>query len=365
MQPARVGPYTLLRELGTGDLGQVMLGRTDKGARVAIKVFRPELTVYSGFRARLREEIDAAARVSGPRVTAVLDADPDADVPWLATQYVPAPALHEVLAADGPLDAAAARHLGMGLAEALAAIHAAGVVHGDLKPANVLLGPDGPHVTDVGVARAAAAAPLTRGGALIGTLGYLAPEQVVDGRVGPASDVFALGSVLLFGATWRRPFGDGDAIAVLHRVLHDEPDLAGVSEDVATVVSACVRRDPARRPGLEQVRETLAAAGRADGDAPLPPAAPPAPIRAASPAPSPTRRATPSPTPRSTPGVPIPAPRSATPTRLAAPARTVSRGRRLASATAVSATLLGVLAVTAADTTPASPPGAAAAPAAR
>jgi serine/threonine protein kinase len=338
MQPARVGPYTLLRELGTGDLGQVMLARTDKGARLAIKVFRPELAVYPGFRARLREEIDAAARVRDPRVTAVLDADPDAELPWLATQYLPAPALHEVLATGGPLDVAATRRLGMGLAEALLAIHAAGVVHGDLKPANVLLGSDGPHVTDVGVARAAAATPLTRGGALIGTLGYLAPEQVVDGTFGPASDVFALGSVLLFGATWRRPFGEGDAITVLHRVLHDEPDLNGLVEDVATVVAACVRRDPALRPGLEQVRETLASAARADGDAPLPPAATPAPIHAANPTPSPRPR-------------PAPAPRGP------------SRGRRLASATAVSATLVGVLVVTAADTTPAPPPQATAAPA--
>ena len=367
--PARVGPYTLLRDLGTGDLGQVLLGRTDKGARVAIKVFRPELAVYPQFRARLREEIDAAARVRGPRVAAVLDADPDAALPWLATQYVPAPALHDVLGADGPLDVVAARHLGMGLAEALAAIHAAGTVHGDLKPGNVLLGPDGPRVTDVGVARAAIATPLTRGGALVGTLGYLAPEQVVDGIAGPAADVFALGSVLLFGATWRRPFGDGDAIAVLHRVLHAEPDLQGLADDLATVVAACLRRDPAQRPGLEQVRETLAAAARADGDPPLPPATPPAPtavtttgaMRAAVPAPraAPTSPTRPSPTPRPTPGtaahLAIPAPRR-TPAPIPVPAPRMSRERRLASATAVSAALVGVLAVTAADTTPAPAP---------
>ena len=256
MQPARVGPYTVLQVLGTGSLGQVVLGRTDRGARVAVKIFRHEFTDYSRFRQRLREEIDVAARVRGPRVAAVLDADCDADLPWLATEYVPAPPLHEVLAAQGPLGVAAARQLGIGLAEALASIHAAGAVHGDLKPGNVLLAPDGPRVTDVGIGRAAAATPLTRGGALVGTLGYLAPEQVLDGRAGPPSDVFALGSLLLLATTWRRPFGDGDATAVLHRVLHGDPDLAGLTGEIATVVEACLRRNPDRRPGPAQVRAT-------------------------------------------------------------------------------------------------------------
>jgi serine/threonine protein kinase len=267
MQPSRVGPYTLLRVLGDGFLGQVLLARTDKGGRVAVKVFRPEFAVYPGFRARLRQEIDALALVGSRRVPAVLDADTAADVPWLATEYVPAPPLHEVVAEQGPLDLAAVRALGIGLAEALAGIHEAGAVHGDLKPGNVLLAPDGPHVTDVGLARAAAATPLTRGGALVGTLGYLAPEQVADGRAGPASDVFALGSVLLFAATWRRPFGDGDAIAVLHRVLHGDPDLGGLPPDVATVVAACLDRDPGRRPGPAQVRATLSAAAASDAAA--------------------------------------------------------------------------------------------------
>ena len=136
-------------------------------------------------------------------------------------------------------------------------------MHGDLKPTNVLVTPDGPRVTDVGIGRAAAATPLTRGGALVGTLGYLAPEQILDGRAGPPSDVFALGGLLLLAATWRRPFGDGDATAVLHRVLHGDPDMAGVTGEVATVVEACLRRNPDARPGPAQVRETLAAAARA------------------------------------------------------------------------------------------------------
>jgi serine/threonine protein kinase len=326
MQPARVGPYTVLQVLGTGALGQVVLGRTDKGARVAVKIFRPEFTDYSRFRQRLREEIDVAARVRGPRVAAVLDADCDAELPWLATEYVPAPPLHEVLAARGPLDTAALRRLGIGLAEALASIHWAGAVHGDLKPTNVLVTPDGPRVTDVGIGRAAAATPLTRGGALVGTLGYLAPEQILDGRAGPPSDVFALGGLLLLAATWRRPFGDGDATAVLHRVLHGDPDMAGVTGEVATVVEACLRRNPDARPGPAQVRETLAAAARGGGGDT---AAGPPPARPAVPAPR----------------VPV-----------ARPARRRSRGRRVVSATAVSLCLVGVLAVTTADTIGAPPP---------
>jgi eukaryotic-like serine/threonine-protein kinase len=190
----------------------------------------------------------------------------------------------------------------------------------------VLLTPDGPQVTDAGLARAAAATPLTRGGALVGTLGYLAPEQVVDGVAVPASDVFALGSVLLFAATWRRPFGDCDAIAVLHRVLHGDPDLGGLSPDVATVVAACLHPDPERRPGLAQVRETLRAAAADDGDEIHP---------AASVAPAPISGPKHRPLP-----VAVPAPR-----------RPLSAAHRIASAAAVSATLVGLLAVTSADTT--------------
>lgn len=330
MQPGRVGPYTLLQVLGTGSLGQVLLGRTPKGARVAVKVFRPELVAHRGFRVRLREEFDVASRVRGMRVAAVLDADLDAARPWLALEYVPGPPLHEVLAAQGPLDPPAARRLGMGLAEALMSIHEAGAVHGDLKPANVLLAPDGPHVTDVGLARAAAATPLTRGGALIGTLGYLAPEQVLGGRAQPASDVFALGSLLLLASTWRRPFGDGDATAVLDRVLRGDPDLAGVGGEVATVVEACLTRPPERRPGPEQVHETLATAVRAEtGSAP-------AVVRV----PAPRR-------PAEDDGVWPATPVAAR--GVAAPVRPLSRGHRVASATAVTALLAGVFAVTAAD----------------
>jgi serine/threonine protein kinase len=341
MQPATVGPYTVLRELGSGALGRVVLARTDKGARLAIKMFRPELAAYPQFRARLRQEIDAAGRVRGLRVAAVLDADPDAPVPWLATEYVDAPPLHEVIAAHGPMAPATARQMGIGLAEALASIHEVGAVHGDLKPGNVLLASDGPHVTDIGIARAAAATPLTRGGALIGTLGYLAPEQVVDGVVTPASDVFALGSLLLFAATWRRPFGEGDAVAVLDRVLHAEPDLSGLTGELATVVEACLTRNPDRRPGPEQVRETFVAAIRAASRA--------AAAREEAARAQATVSLGAAPRPRRGDPEPMPWPTAPARTRYAAPPPRRSRGRRIASATLVSASLVGVLAATSGD----------------
>lgn len=335
MQPERVGPYTLLRPLGTGPLGRVALARTDKGARVALKVFRPELAGFPGFGERLRVEIDATARVRGPRVAAVLDADPDADVPWLASEYVPGRSLHEVVALHGPLPVGALRTIGVGLAEALLTIHGAGVVHGDLKPGNVLLTPEGPWVTDVGLARAAAATPLTRHGALVGTLGYLAPEQVVDVRTEPASDVFALGAVLLLAATWRRPFGEGDAVAVLHRVLHGHVDLRGVPLEVAGVVRECLGREPARRPGPEQVRAALVT-----------------PVAEAVPADCPDSG--PTTTPPS--GATAEPPATLTPTPPEDPRPGPGRGRRLASTAAVTVVLTGVLAVTTSDTIAVPPP---------
>lgn len=322
MQPATVGPYTVLRTVGAGRTGRVLLARTDRGARLAVRVFRPELAAYPRFRAGLRAEVDAAARADGARVVVPVDADTAGERVWVATPYVDAPALHTVVAERGPLGPADARRLGAGLAEALTALHAVGVVHGDLTPGEVLLGPDGPHSTDAGLARAAAATPLTRYGALVGTLGYLAPEQVEDGVAVAASDVFALGAVLLFAATWRRPFGDGDATAVLHRVLHGAPDLGGLSGDLADVVAACLDRDPGRRPAPEQVRAALAEGGR-----------PPAPGAPEEPDwPTVVRH------------------------RLPAPYRGPSPARRAAATLGVTTALVGLLAVVTADAVGSPPP---------
>ena len=175
-------------------------------------------------------------------------------MPWLATEYVPAPSLAVLLSRCGPLSVDGVRRLGVELAEALAAIHGAGAVHRDLKPGNVLVPAAGPRVVDAGIARAAAASPLTRGGGLIGAAGYLAPEQLLNGPGEPASDVFALGGVLLHAATWRAPFGTGDVAAVLHRVLRVGPDLRGLDPGVVPIVAACLHPDPRSGPPARGAR---------------------------------------------------------------------------------------------------------------
>lgn len=258
MHPRTAGPYTLLRALGPGRVGALHLGRTDKGTRVMITIIRPEFARDPSFLACLREDLDLAYRVRSPRVTAVLDGDLRAELPWLATEYVEAPTMREVVAESGPLPPEDQQLLGVGLAEALEAIHAAGTAHRDLTPDTVVLAPDGPRVTDLGIARALVATPLTRGGTLLGTPGYGAPEQIADGVGEPASDVFALGTVLVHAATARSPFGSGDPVAVFDRVLHSWPVIDGVPPEFAPIVEACLNRDPAQRPEPRQVRDAIA-----------------------------------------------------------------------------------------------------------
>ena len=270
MHPRTLGSYTLLSVLGGTGFGRVHLGRTDKGLRVAVRVIRPEFAADRWFRACLRDEVEVAFRVRGPRVVALLDADVEADVPWLAAEYVPAPSLATMLMRSGPLSVDGVRRLGVALAEALEAIHEVGAVHRDLRPRNVLVTPDGPRVVDVGISRAAASSPLTRGGGLLGTPGYLAPEQLLNGPGEPASDVFALGSVLLHAATWRAPFGTGDVPTVLHRVLRVGPDLRGLDPGLVPLVASCLHPDPTRRPTPAEVRDALDPAPKIDAPEPAP-----------------------------------------------------------------------------------------------
>jgi serine/threonine protein kinase len=198
-----------------------------------------------------------ARRVGGFWTAAVVDADPEATPPWLATEYVVGPSLSQAVAEHGPLPERSVRRLAAGLAEALTAIHRAGLVHRDLKPSNVLLGADGPRVIDFGIALASGSTTLTSTGVFLGTPGFLSPEQLVGGEVGPASDVFSLGALLIFACTGNAPFGEGDTSMLFHRATHGTPDLRGVPEGMLAPINACLRRDPAQRPTPARLLSSL------------------------------------------------------------------------------------------------------------
>ncbi|TDC82472.1 serine/threonine-protein kinase, partial [Actinomadura sp. 7K507] len=248
--PAQVGPYRIDGRLGQGGMGEVFLGTSPGGRQVAVKLIRAEHAADPRFRARFAREVDAARRVGGFHTAQVVDADADAEAPWMAAAFVPGPSLRDRVAGDGPLDPAAVRRLGAALAEGLAAIHACGLVHRDLKPGNVIMSPDGPRIIDFGVARAADADPMTADGAVIGTYTFMAPEQMLGERTGPPADVFALGCVLAYAATGRGPFDATTVPAVVHRVLHEDPPLNGVPIDLARVIAACLAKDPRARPAV-------------------------------------------------------------------------------------------------------------------
>ncbi|OAH12472.1 serine/threonine-protein kinase [Streptomyces jeddahensis] len=261
--PRIVGPFQLLGRLGTGGMGRVFLGRSAQGRTVAVKLVHPELAVDPEFRQRFRREVQAARRVVGEWTAAVVAADTEAAVPWAATAYIPALSLQEAVQRHGCLPEETVWALAFGLARALETIHGCGLVHRDLKPSNVLLGLDGPRVIDFGIARAMDGDGLTRTGMVVGTPGFISPEQVNGEPATGASDVFCLGSVLVFAATGRSPFpatGGGVAAGLL-AVVSRPPSLDGLSGPLRDVAEACLAQEAARRPLPERIAEMAESAG--------------------------------------------------------------------------------------------------------
>ncbi|OXS31885.1 serine/threonine-protein kinase [Streptomyces sp. XY006] len=263
-EPTVVGPYRLLGRLGSGGMGRVYLGRSAGGRTVAVKIVHPHFALDEEFRARFRREVEAARRVGGAWTASVLDADPDARVPWVATAYAAGPSLSAAVADGGPLPAHTVRALGAGLAEALAAVHELGLVHRDVKPSNVLLTLDGPLLIDFGIARATdGTASLTSTGVSVGSPGYMSPEQILGKGVTGAADVFSLGAVLAYAATGEPPFPGDSSAALLYKVVHEEPELGLLDGELRSLTAACLAKDPGARPGSAELARRLAPQGAA------------------------------------------------------------------------------------------------------
>jgi len=241
-------------------MGRVYLGRSPGGRHVAIKVIRTELAEDAEFRARFAREVSAARKVSGIFTAPVVDADLDGPVPWLATSYIAGPSLADAVADRGPLPAASVLTLAAGLAEGLAAIHSAGVVHRDLKPSNILLAEDGPRLIDFGISRSVETSALTRAGVVVGSPGFMSPEQGEGHEVGPPSDIFSLGAVLAFAATGEGPFGEGSTAALLYRVVGAEPNTDGLPDEIRPLIERCLAKDPQHRPTAAQLLAELSTA---------------------------------------------------------------------------------------------------------
>jgi eukaryotic-like serine/threonine-protein kinase len=323
--PETIGPYRLRGRLGAGGMGRVYLGLSPGGRSVAVKVIRSDLAQDAEFRARFRREVAVARTVSGLFTAPVIDADADGPVPWLATAYVSGPSLADAVSQHGPLPSASVLALARGLAEALSAIHAAGVVHRDLKPANVLLAEDGPRVIDFGISRAVEASVLTHTGLVVGSPGFMSPEQAEGREVGPPSDIFSLGAVLAFAATGQGPFGSGSTPALVYRVVHSGPQLDLMPAEVRSLAERCLAKDPALRPTAADL--LAAAAYPAAGWLPEPV------TRAQASAPPTMTTATPPGTPAAVPPVPVPLP-------TAGHGRPPRRARRLGRWRPLTATLV-------------------------
>ncbi|MFJ9105194.1 serine/threonine-protein kinase [Streptomyces sp. NPDC102405] len=256
--PEYAGHYRLESYLGSGGMGVVHVARSASGMKLAVKVVHSEFAKDPEFRGRFRQEVAAARKVSGAFTASVVDADPDAERPWMATLFIPGPTLSDEVKRNGPMAPSELRRLMAGLAEALRDIHRVGVVHRDLKPSNVLLAEDGPKVIDFGISRPKDSELRTETGKLIGTPPFMAPEQFRRPReVGPAADIFALGSVMVHAATGRGPFDSDSPYVVAYQVVHDEPDLTGVPQNLAPLIVRCLAKEPEDRPTPDELMREL------------------------------------------------------------------------------------------------------------
>ncbi|MFJ7776486.1 serine/threonine-protein kinase [Streptomyces yangpuensis] len=271
-EPRTIGAYRLLGRLGAGGMGRVYLGRSAGGRTVAVKIVHPHFASDEEFRTRFRREVEAARRVGGEWTAPVLDADPEAPVPWVATGYVAGPSLDRALAAHGPLPERSVRAIGAGLARALVAVHGLGLVHRDVKPSNVMLTLDGPRLIDFGIARATdGTASLTSTGVSVGSPGYMSPEQILGKGITGAADVFSLGAVLAFAATGRPPFSGDNSATLLYKVVHEPPELGELpAGDLRDLIEACLAKTAADRPAPVAVAGALAGALGAPGWLPAP-----------------------------------------------------------------------------------------------
>lgn len=257
----QVGSWRLVSRLGSGGMGDVFLG-VDGAREAAVKVVSAGLALDPSFRSRFRREIDICRRVSGAQVAELLDADPDAPQPWLAIRYVEGATLRDAVSQIGPLHGDTLRGFALAAAAALVQIHDAGVVHRDLKPSNIILTPDTPVIIDFGIAGAVESTSLTATGTVLGSAGWMAPEQVLGRTCGPAADVFSWAAVVAFAATGRPPFGEGRPEALAYRIVHGEADLEGVDTSLGSLLTRALDQDPQARP---TARELVAAMGVGTG----------------------------------------------------------------------------------------------------
>ncbi|WP_116244693.1 WD40 repeat domain-containing serine/threonine protein kinase [Nocardiopsis sp. FIRDI 009] len=285
--PPHISEYKLTARLGTGGMGQVYLARTTSGRQLVVKVIRPELANETGFRARFAREAEAARRVGGFHTAQIIDADPHADAPWIATAHIPGPTLTEAVRENGPITPPALHVLATGLAEGLKAVHSCDLVHRDLKPGNIILADDGPRIIDFGIARPLDADSMTTHGAIFGTLPYMSPEQTDGSRVGPASDLFSLGTVLAYAATGTNPFNGATMAQTLRRLISPPPDPGDIDPATRDLITACWNHDPTQRPTPEQILARFADHDLHDSWPPPQPTTPSRPEPAIRPLPTP------------------------------------------------------------------------------